>query len=60
MKSAVTIWPPPMFEPWRSSPDSASSRSCITFCMPWPRSTTMKQFDCWTIMRIRLVGDCRL
>ena len=21
-KSAVTIWPPPMFEPWRSSPEA--------------------------------------
>ena len=48
-----------MFEPWRSSPDSCSARSCIMFCMPMPRSTTMKQFDCWIIMRMIPVGDCR-
>ena len=58
-KSALTICPPPMFESWRSSPDSCSARSCIMFCMPMPRSTTMKQFDCCTIMRIKPVGDCR-
>ena len=60
MKSAVTIWPPPMFEFWRSWPESASCRSCIMFCMPAPRSTTMKQLDCWIIMRIRPTGDERL
>ena len=27
-------------------PAAASARSCIMFCMPAPRSTTMKQFDC--------------
>jgi hypothetical protein len=27
--------------------------------MPTPRSTTWKQFDCWTIMRITAVGEPR-
>ena len=60
MKSAVTIWPPPTFELARSSPEFCSARSCITFCMPTPRSTTMKQFDCWIIMRMSPTGDWRL
>jgi len=60
MKSAVTICPLPMFDSARSSPEFCSERSCMAFCMPTPRSTTMKQFDCCTIRRIRLTGDCSL
>ena len=56
-KSAATIWPPPMFEPCRDSPACASARSCMMFCMPAPRSTTMKQFDCWIIIRMRPTGE---
>jgi len=58
-KSAVTIWPPPMFELERSMPLPASSRSCIRFFMARPRSTTTKQLDCWIIIRIRPTGDGR-
>ena len=60
MKSAATIWPPPILEFERSSPLPDSARSCFMFCMATPRSTTMKQLDCWIIMRIRLVGLERL
>ena len=51
---------PPTFEFSRSSPPAASARSCIMLRMPAPRSTTMKQFDCWIIMRINPTGDDRL
>ena len=34
-----------------------AARSCIMFFMPIPRSTTMKQFDCWTMRRMRPTGD---
>ncbi len=57
MKSALTICPPPMFEFCRSWPELASPRSCIMFCIPIPRSTTMKQFDCWIMSRMRLTGE---
>ena len=34
-----------------------AARSCIMFCMPTPRSTTMKQLDCWIISRIKPTGE---
>ena len=57
MKSAATICPPPMFEPCAQL--AAGGERALLHHVPHagPRSTTMKQFDCWIIMRIRPTGD---
>ena len=56
-KSAAFIWPRPMFASDCISPERASSRSCLTFCMPMPRSTTTKHFEFCAIMRSSAAGE---